>query len=136
MQPFFRVFFKLYLETVFSNFQKQYQTFGPKFFYSNKTVIIRSQNCPFSDLKKGFESSRRDLLSCTIRIALGAQKRLLFYIYMPPWICKPLFQKSVNQEKAYTSECPFSRKVSNRIISYTSGCPIEKKCQSIKNIPF
>ena len=111
---------------------------------SNKTVITRSKNDPFWDLKtdsgssrrdlafsafktrlraqknprdpeapksrekeafgdpngtkmrqqkfeNGFESPRRDLSSCSIRIALGAQRRHFFKICMRPWICRSHF---------------------------------------------
>ena len=41
----------------------------------NSAATSQGQNCPFSDLNTGFESSRRDLSSSNIRIALVAQKR-------------------------------------------------------------
>ena len=62
-----------------SGHERQYQTLGPKFSSCNRMVITRSKNCPFWDLKTDFESSRRDLASCSIRIALGAQKRHFFW---------------------------------------------------------
>ena len=77
--------------------KKQYQTVGPKFFSSNRTVITMSTNDPFSDLKTDSGSSRRDLAFSGLKTATLDFQVLFFVRKLLPQTHRPIDPQTTNK---------------------------------------